>query len=136
MLEMLVDLCRSYCGCSLEIGGAEGLPSERQAGDILCVKRTPAIWSDKERALYLITYFDMPELEWSMGESDLRAFPFAVRETFSNVTVTVCLSPFIVDLDMFEGSPGLDPEVPCGAVFPNGGSEALTQDQLPVKEIY
>jgi hypothetical protein len=119
MLEIIVDLCRK----NGKISG--GNTTERLAGDIILAKKQPCLWGNEEKKLFLITYLKDDELEKSM-EKDIIINPYGVYDKVytSDNKIELDLvnrSKYRVNLDMFEGSDGLDPEnVTQEPVKPNG----------------
>jgi len=121
MLEALISLMRDEQGA---IGGAESATSK--VGDFICVQKVgSAIWGNREmKEDFLIALYKDDALEASMGEKTKKVLPYAVTEDietpFGTESATINQSGRRVDISMFEGSDGLDPEVSCGAVAPNG----------------
>ena len=73
MLEALVSLRRSQ-GTGT-IGGAD--TSLKKAGDVICIKKSPAVWGTIERQYMLITKFNSPSLEEELGDDEVMICPFA-----------------------------------------------------------
>ena len=59
MMEILVDLCRDQG--KGEVGSGE--KSTKKVGDIICAKKSPAVWGNEEKRLFLITYLEDLETE-------------------------------------------------------------------------
>lgn len=123
MLEALISLRRD--SETLAIGAGE--TDMKWVGDVLAVKKSPAIWGNEEKRLFLITYLNDPELE--AGVDEVKAYPYAktIQRADENGVlqdVVTNRSTYRVDLDMFLGSPGLDPEdittEPCSPTIKTG----------------
>ena len=123
MLEALISLRRDPD--TLEIGAGE--KTAKWVGDVLAVKKSPAIWGNEEKRLFLIALLDDPELE--AGIDEMKAYPYAktIQRADENGVlqdVVTNRSTYRVDLDFFLGSPGLDPEditnEPCGPTTKTG----------------
>jgi hypothetical protein len=113
MLEIIVSLRRTQGDG--EIGGAEN--SVRKVGDILVAKKSPAVWGSDEKKFFLITYLKDDDLENSMPHDTL-SYPYVVKNEKKAI---INRSKYKVNLDMFEDSPGLDPEdTTSEPVKPNG----------------
>lgn len=69
MLEMLITLRRAQGegaigGANRHTGMVKGrLAASKIAGDVVCVKKSPAVWGAMEKKNMLITYLDDPDLE-------------------------------------------------------------------------
>ena len=97
MMEILVDLCRDQG--KGEVGSGE--KSTKKVGDIICAKKSPAVWGNEEKRLFLITYLEDLETENKINE--VLIYPFAIYEEDEN-GFTICLNRSIykVNLIMFE----------------------------------
>lgn len=120
MLEILVDLARGADG---EVGSGGPL---RVAGDILVAKQHPAVWGKKERERFLITLLDDPDVEAEVDEDGMIVMPYVVRDGKDILTQ----SAYRVDLSMFAGSPGLDPNIECEVCLPEGADCLIVGDLI------
>ena len=132
MLEALVALCRGPDGT---IGGMESW--HNKIGDIICVKRSPTVWGLIEMQHFLIAYLDDPALEAQLGVNhfDSWSLPYAsydsvLQEDSVAHQELINRSVYRVDITMFSGSPGLDPNVASGVVSPNGKFALVLSDLL------
>ena len=131
MLELLISLRRTQG--EGQIGGAE--KDDKKVGDVIVAKKSPATWGEMERQYFLIAYLDWDELEAEMDETSVQVHPFARYDEVvlgEDSASLVCQrrSSYQVDIEMFSGSPGLDPAVSSGAVAPNEGDNLLLPDLL------
>ena len=110
MLEALVSLRRT--GGTGEIAGSE--KTLKKAGDILVVKKSPALWGADEKRFFLIVKLKDDDLEATIkDERDVIVHPFA--EYVDGIMVTRCAKP--VDLSTIPAdSPGLDAKVESGPI--------------------
>ncbi len=118
MLEALIDLRRS--GTTKEINRSEK-PSKK-CGDIIVVKKSPAIWGKKEKEYFLIVYLQDDKLEANMGKN-LQVHPYSIYKAEEtplgeSENYLATRSKYKVDINMFDGSPGLDEKVEIGAIQP------------------
>lgn len=127
MLELLISLRRS--GGVGEVGGATRTAEDtglyaKEAGDIIVVKRSPAVWGHMERRYFLIALYQDDDLEDEMAsrgmENIIHPFMAIDIDEERNAPQIMERCAYQVDLDMFTGSPGLDGSVESGAVAPNG----------------
>jgi len=110
MLEACISLRRT--GGEGTIGGAEKY--EKKTGDIICVKKSPAVWGEMEKKFFLISYLRDDALEATVDE--VSVYPYAVnveveseQEDEPSTLKMINRSKYRVDLSMFSGSSGLDP---------------------------
>ena len=110
MLEICVSLRRA--ASDGVIGGADHTP-EKLPGDIVSAKVSPAVWGTQEKKTFLITKLDDSAVEALITDTVI-SYPYAVYleegEGEDARTVMINRSKYRVDLDMFVGSPDLDPE--------------------------
>ena len=131
MLEACVSLRRT--GGEGIIGGAE--TSSKKAGDILCVKKSPAVWGEMEKKYCLITYLDDANLEKLLENKDIIAYPYAKmgKDNYGN-PIMLERSEMKVDINRFEGSSGLDANaIKTSPTKPNG-KECLAVTDLAIGE--
>jgi len=109
MLEALVSLRRT--GGIGAIAGSE--KTLKKAGDILVIKKSPALWGADEKRFFLIVKLKDDDLEATMKDGDVVVHPFA--EYVDGIIVNRCAKP--VDLTAIPAdSPGLDASVESGAI--------------------
>jgi len=112
MLEILVSLRREGGEGEISLGET----SFKKCGDILVAKKRPAVWGNEEKRLFLITYLIDNDLESQISE--VKSYPYAIYEERDvdgkTLTVMTNRSKYRVDVispgNLFENSPGLDPE--------------------------
>lgn len=115
MLEILVSLRRR--NIDNVIGGKDTF--DKKCGDIICVKKQPCNWGTEEKRLFLITCLDDPTLEASLNKNEC-VFPYAVYDSEDKL---INRSKYRVDVNMFTGSSGLDPnDTTSEPVPPESGS--------------
>jgi hypothetical protein len=122
MLEICASLRRSQ-GVGA-IAAADKI--EKKVGDIIAVKTQPAVWGRDEKRFFLITLLDDPVLEAELTKSVV-SYPYCIctEEDDGNGMSKMKMinrSKYKIDLDMFIGSPGLDPSNMSEPVPPTGGS--------------
>ena len=128
MLEAIISLRRD--NKTDKIGGKE--TAIKEVGDIIAVKKSPAIWGSEEKKKFLIVFLKDDALEASM-KRDRRIYPYAVFEDVETPWGTesqrVSRSGYRVDTAAFVASPALDPTVETGPVKPTG------KDCLELKDL-
>jgi hypothetical protein len=130
MLEMAVSLQRSG-----DLGdiGSKGETDLKKIGDVLVMKKSPAIWSEMERKFFLITVLNDPVLEMEMGSREVWSLPF-IRQTHTIIDgeedfKIEAISSFRVDINLFTGTTGLDPSIAVAEpTTPSTGPELLLTD--------
>jgi hypothetical protein len=123
MLELLITLRRTW-GTGT-IGGAN--KTNKVAGYIICAKKQPANWGVIERQYFLITLLDAPLLEAQFGDRNIWSYPLA---TYDAQGVIIKRSEYRVDLSMFTGTEGLDPNIIVTQPTPPNGAPNLTVAHL------
>jgi len=120
MLEAIVDLRRD--NKTGKIGGKA--TAEKQVGDIICVKKSPAIWSKKEKERFLIVLLKDDAIEAEMGKRSLQVHPYAVVEEvetpFGPENDVINRSRYKVDHAAFKDTDALNPAKETSAVKPLG----------------
>lgn len=110
MLEAAISLRRDKATST--IGGKE-TPTKLK-GDFMEVRKSPGGWEETERKRFLIHYHKDDALEASMTGERLRS-PYPVYDDIDDgaggtVHTLINRSSYRVPLEMFTGSPGLDPD--------------------------
>jgi len=126
MLEALVSLRRTK-GTGA-IGG--DLKPGKAVGDILVVKKSPAVWGEMEKRYMLITYLDDPALEASIGDMGVITLPFA-RTKAHEQYVERCTRR--IDISKFTGTEGLDADITVSEpTCPKDGDSVAAKDLIVV----
>jgi len=119
MLEAIVDLRRN--NTTGKIGDKD--TATKKTGDIICVKKSPAVWGKKEKEDFLIVFLDDPVLEASMNKS-FKIYPYKVIDDVETPVGTekemVNRSKYKIDHTPFVGTDSLDTSKEVGAVKPSG----------------
>lgn len=126
MLEICVSLRRSQGEGT--IGGS--LKPTKMMGDIIAAKVFPAVWGEMEKRFFLITLLDDPTLESKISIGNVFSYPYAVYDDNENDPKIMNRSKYRVDLDMFIGSPGLDPDDNTSEPCPPNGKDNLELSDL------
>lgn len=108
MLEALISLRRTRG--EGEIGGAE--KALKKTGDIIVVKKSPAVWGSDEKKFFLIVKIKDDELETKITDG-VMIHPYAEYvddEMTSRSVKQVDITKIPTD------SPGLDPKIEQGAI--------------------
>jgi len=110
MIALYVDLCRAGTHVPERTIGANDGMNGRKKGDIVLAKMHDAPWSDAEKCEGLIVLYVDPELEYKLiKEGGVLAYPYQLWGVDNNDRAIIDTnSQYRVDVDMFEGSPGLD----------------------------
>ena len=124
MLEAIIDLRRNN-----ETGKIGDKNTDtKQVGDIICVKKSPAVWGKKEKEDFLIVKLKDDALEADM-KTGLKIYPYAVMEDGEVIN----RSKLKIDHTEFIGTDSLDTKKETGAVSPRGKDSFEIKD-LPVDE--
>ncbi len=133
MLEVLVSLRRD----NNSISGKD--TALKKTGDILVVKKSPAVWGKKEMEDFLIIFLKDDDLENSM-ESNVKVNPYAVYEeveTPEGVEFDMLTrSKYRVDISKFSDTESLDTTKEVGAVLLDGEVATLSDLILDEEERY
>jgi len=150
-MDNVVEIC-----CSLERGAGingdigSGETSFDRVGDIISARRSPfvdgegnSLWGSAQKEKFLITYLQSADIYNSIGSDDgVAIYPYGIRAPDEMVTVfgftfpipsakILNKSKYRVDIDMFTGSAGLDPEdVTSEPVKPNGKDFLVISDLI------
>ena len=135
MLEILVSL-RRETGIGT-IGGSSN--SVCQTGYIIAIRKAPAfhIWGTMERQYMLVTYMDDASLEAELGSQEVWTNPLArwqpgetLESGKQSMMTLLQRGCFRVDLSMFEGTDGLNPDILTTAPTSPNGKPALKVTDL------
>ena len=129
MLEALVSLRRD----NNSISGKDTVL--KKTGDILVIKKSPAVWGKKEKEDFLIIFLRDDDIESSM-ESNVKVNPYAIYEEIETPEGSefdiLTRSKYRVDISKFSDTESLDATKEVGAVLLNG--EAVTLSDLILDE--